>query len=36
MPGSDTYFPEVSAQVSLKVAEDDVFRGQETIKNLDF
>ena len=32
MPGSDTYFLEVSAHVSLKVATKDSFRDNETIK----
>ena len=34
MPGSDAYFLEVSAHVSLKVATDDSFRDKETVKNL--
>ena len=32
MPGSDTYFLEVRAGVSLKVATDDSSRDNETIK----
>ena len=33
MPGSDKYFLEVSAHLSLKVATDDCFRDKETTKN---
>ena len=32
MSGSDTYFLEVSAQVSVKVATEDSFRDKETMK----
>ena len=32
MPGSDTYFLEVSTHVSLIVATDDSFRDKETVK----
>ena len=35
MPGSATYFLEVSAHVSLEVATDDSFRDKETMK-IDF
>ena len=31
MPGLDTYFLEVSAHVSLKVATNDSFRGKGTL-----
>ena len=34
MPGSDIYFLEVSAHISLKVATDDSFRDKETMKIL--
>ena len=33
MQGSDTYFLEVSAHVSLEVALDNSFRDKETMKN---
>ena len=33
MPDWDTYFLEVSAHVSLKVATKDYFRDQQTMKN---
>ena len=32
MSGSNTYFLEVSAQVSLKLATKDIFRDQELMK----
>ena len=32
MPGSDTYFLEVSAHVSLKVATDYFFRDKVTLE----
>ena len=32
MPGSDTSFLEVNAQVSLKVVTDDSFRDNKTMK----
>ena len=32
MPGSDTYFLEVCAHVSLKVATDNSFRGKKSNK----
>ena len=32
MPASDTYFLEVSAHVSLKVATNDYFRDKESMK----
>ena len=32
MPGLDTYFLEVNAHVSLKVATDDCFRDKESMK----
>ena len=32
MPGSDTYFLEVNAHVSLRVATDDSFRDKESMK----
>ena len=32
LPGSDTYFVEVSAHVSLKVATKGYFRGKKTLK----
>ena len=32
MPGWDTYFLEVSAHVSLKVATKDYFRDKETMR----
>ena len=31
MPGLDTYFLEVNAHVSLKVATDDCFRDKESM-----
>ena len=33
MPGSDTYFLEVCAHLSLKIATDDSFRDKETMKS---
>ena len=36
MPGSDTYFLEVSADLSLKVATDVSFRDKKNYGNLDF
>ena len=32
IPGSETYFLEVSAHVFLKVVSDDFFRHKETMK----
>ena len=32
MPGSDTYFLEVNAHVSLREATDDSFRDKESMK----
>ena len=32
MPGSDTYFLEVCAHLSLKIATDHSFRDKETMK----